>query len=113
MKNIYIKIVIFALVTSLIFPLVLGGCSGKKSGEETSETAEEQIVIGAAKESMFAGETQKLIIYSTETEDVYNKPLVFKSSDPTVAMVDVVGVVTACAPGDAIIYVQSAINMDL
>ena len=113
MKNVYIRIVILALVAALIFPLVLSGCSGKRAGEQTSDTAEERLVIGNAKESMFAGETQKISVYSSQTEDIYNKPLAFKSSDPTVAMVDSTGVITACSSGEAVIYVQSAANMDL
>ena len=113
MKKIYMKIVLFALVTALVFPLILSGCSGKNSDKSTSGTAEEQIVLVAAKESMLAGETQKISVYSAVTEDIYNKPLMFKSSDPTVATVDSSGVVTACASGDVVIHVQSATNTDL
>ena len=104
MKNLITKTVLFIIVLATV--LNLCACLGE-------EKKKEALVISNASSSMFAGDWQKLDIYSSETEELYDKPLTYKSSDPTIATVTDHGVITACAPGEVVIYVQSAVNSDL
>jgi hypothetical protein len=104
MRNLIIKTVLFIIV--LAAALNLCAC-------DDAEEEKEALVITNASGSMFAGDTQRLSIYSTEIGDIYDKPLTYKTSDPTIATVTDFGVITACAPGEAVIYVQSAVDPDL
>ena len=100
MKKIYIRIICLAMV--LVLPFVFSSCF-----------EEEKIVIINAKSYMFVGEEQNLEVYSNKTDERYDKLLSYKSSDPSVATVNERGVVTATAPGDAVIYVQASTNSEL
>jgi hypothetical protein len=104
MRNLITRTILF--IIALAMALDLCACLDEKEEKES-------LVIANARASMLAGERQTLSVYSTETETIYEAPLTYKSSDPSVATVNDFGVVTAVSPGEAVIRVQSAVDTEL
>ena len=108
MRNLITRTVLF--IIALAMALNLCACLGE---EKEKENEKEALVISNAHASMFAGERQSLSVYSTETETLYDAPLIYQSSDPSVATVNAIGIVTAVSPGEAVIRVQSTVDTEL
>lgn len=87
---------------SEVFPLTIGEVP----------VAVERIVLDLTNASLETDETLQLTA-TVLPEDASDKGLIWSSSDPEVANVDQTGLVTAFAPGTAVITVKSAADEDI